>query len=322
MVFSKDTGRPRRVIERGKELDHEHRRLDSSSWLRTMGHIATLRLLRQMVRGFLTPPRKTEIHEVHRPLPDRLLVTFVGHATTLLTTAQTRLICDPFLTNFLNGFRRRETAALHEADAKDIDCILLSHAHLDRLHAHSLLRLSRRATVLVPPRCAPLVQDLGFQRVVELAPGKEHAQDGVQITAVAARHDGRRGLFDYSWRGAVGYIVKTEGATVYLAGDTAYFSGFEEIGKRLRPDLAILPIGGYQPAGQRNQHMSPLDAAQAFHDLGAKLFLPIAYGSFPIGYETLDEPREWLVRIAKDLFFEDRLVILRPGETLEVVGRS
>jgi L-ascorbate metabolism protein UlaG (beta-lactamase superfamily) len=231
------------------------------------------------------------------------------------------MICDPFFADFLSGFRRRETAAIHETDAQDIDCILLTHTHPDRLHSPSLQRLSRAATVIVPPRCAALVHRLGFHRIVELAPGKEHAQNGVLITAVAARHDGRRNWLDFTWRGAVGYIVKTEGATIYLAGDTAYFSGFEEIGKRLHPDLAILPIGGYQPHSQRNHHMSPLDAAQAFHDLGAKLLLPIAYGSFPIGYETLDEPREWLIRIAKDHLFEDRLVILRPGETLEVVGR-
>lgn len=142
------------------------------------------------------------------------------------------------------------------------------------------------------------------------------------MTAVAARHDGRRGLLDLTWRSAGGYIVKSVGASVYYAGDSAYFSGFEEIGRRLHPDVALLPIAGYEPPSLREDHMSPLDALQAFQDLGAKLLVPIGYGSFSMGYEPIDEPLAWLVHLCSQHGFADRLVVLRPGQTCQVHGRS
>ena len=68
--------------------------------------------------------------------------------------------------------------------------------------------------------------------------------------------------------------------------------------------------------------MSPLDALQAFHDLGAQLLVPIGYGSFPVGYESMDEPLDWLSRLCQERGLADRLVVLRPGESCDVHGRA
>jgi L-ascorbate metabolism protein UlaG (beta-lactamase superfamily) len=158
--------------------------------------------------------------------------------------------------------------------------------------------------------------------VVELAPGETLEHADLTATAVAARHDGRRGLFDRGWRSACGYVVKCGEATAYYAGDTAYFSGFSEIGRRLHPQVALLPIAGYQPPEQRSQHLSPLDVVHAFADLGAELLVPIGYGSFPVGYEPDDEPLAWLCQLCRERGIAGRLVVLRPGETCEVRGQS
>src|SRR5437870_11504279 len=48
--------------------------------------------------------------------------------------------------------------------------------------------------------------------------------------------------------------------SLYHAGDTAYFAGFREIGRRLAPELALLPIGAYNPPQFRNVHADPSDA--------------------------------------------------------------
>jgi L-ascorbate metabolism protein UlaG (beta-lactamase superfamily) len=167
-----------------------------------------------------------------------------------------------------------------------------------------------------------LVNGLGFARVIELAPGQSLEFADLEVTAVAARHEGARGLFDRAWRGACGYIVRSGGANVYFAGGTAYFSGFEEIGRRLHPDVALLPIAGYEPPALREGSLSPLDAVQAFADLGAKLLVPVGYGSFPLGYDPLDEPLTWLRQICADRGIMAQLAVLGHGETCLVRAGS
>lgn len=315
-------GRKGRVIERAKEIDHEHRRRLRTAAESGLARILSLRLLRMALRRLISRPRRTSPRRVVRPSPGHIAVTFIGHASVMLTTSRARILVDPYLGDFLAGIRRREAACLAAEDAGDVSLVLISHAHHDRLHLPSLRRLPRAARLIVPPRCGPLVSSLGFADVVELAPGRglEHAD--VEVTAVAARHDGRRGLWDRTWRSTCGYIVKCDDASVYYAGDTAYFSGFEEIGRRLHPDVALLPIAGYEPPVQRNDHMSPLDAVHAFQDLGAKLLVPIGYGSFPMGYEPEEQPLAWLCDVCRERGLEDRLVVLRPGETCQVHGRT
>ena len=322
MVIPSDDDWKRQVIERAKELDHEHRRRARPASASSLARILSLRLLRISMRHLFTRPVRTPAREVAHPASGHIAVTLVGHASVMLTTHRTRLLIDPFLGEFLLGVRRREAACLAKADAADTSMVLISHAHHDRLHLPTLRKLPRRGAIVVPPRCASLVHALGMGREVELAPGQSMEHEDVEITAVAARHDGRRGPIDRTWRSAVGYIVKCAGASVYYAGDTAYFSGFEEIGHRLHPDVALLPIAGYEPPSQRADHMSPLDAVQAFQDLGAKLLVPVGYGAFPLGYEHLDEPLIWLTRLCQERGLGHRLVVLRPGETCQVHGQT
>ena len=164
-------------------------------------------------------------------------------------------------------------------------------------------------------QCADLVGDLGFARVVELAVGASLQHGPVEIVAVPAHHWGTRLLGDYRRRGYCGYVIRGEGPSAYFAGDTAYFSGFTEIGRRYRPDVALLPIGAYSPPSFRQAHMSPLDAAYAFEDLRAQLFIPIHFGSFPLSYEPLDEPATWLREIVRQRGLEERVHILENGQS-------
>ena len=78
--------------------------------------------------------------------------------------------------------------------------------------------------------------------------------------------------------------------SLYHSGDTAYFNGFREIGERLHPELALLPIGAYDPPSFRAVHTSPEDAVQAFRDLGARWMIPMHYGTFKLSHEPIDEP--------------------------------
>jgi len=143
------------------------------------------------------------------------------------------------------------------------------------------------------------VRRVGLLKVEELEPGHGYRSSDVEVTAVPVRHSASRGLGDSAQRGACGYVVRTARHSIYVAGDTGYFSGFVEIGRRFRPDIVLLPISGYEPAAFREEHMSPLDAVYAFEDLGARVMIPTSYGSFPLSYEPLEAPLEWLREIMR-----------------------
>jgi L-ascorbate metabolism protein UlaG (beta-lactamase superfamily) len=102
---------------------------------------------------------------------------------------------------------------------------------------------------------------------------------------------------------------------VYHAGDTAYFEGFKEIGERLHPELALLPIGAYHPEHYRNVHTSPEDAMQAFLDLGSRCMVPMHYGTFRLSYEPMEEPLQRLRDAATKVGISDRVLVLEEGRT-------
>ncbi len=306
-----DDERQRQVFERIRELDHAHRSRARAQGQTGMGLALSLRFLRSAVAGLLRPPRRTLAKPVPLPSTGGVGITFVGHATVMLTTPQSRVLTDPFLGDFLHGLRRRESACLDPADAEDVDLIVVSHAHRDHLDRASLRRLPRTATIAVPARCEGRVADLGFADVIALEPGEEISHRDLVVTAVAARHGDAR---------ANGYVLRGAGVCTYFAGDTGYFSGFADIGRRFRPHVAVLPIAGYQPPALRDSHMSPLDAVTAFEDLGARVLIPIAYGSFQLGYEPMDEPRQWLERLCAERGHDAQLAALAHGETCRITG--
>ncbi|HEY4187608.1 MAG TPA: MBL fold metallo-hydrolase [Polyangia bacterium] len=283
------------VIERAKELDFEQR-----SRLRSVRRVTlTLSFLRLLWRRFWSRTLPAGAAPVPHPPPGAVALTRVGHATVMITTPQLRLITDPVLEHSLWGLPRARAAAVDPADLDDVGLILISHAHRDHLSLSSLARFPRGATLVVPPLCGALVSSLGFTHVVELGVGQELALGDVRIVAVPARHPGARGLLDRKRRGANGYVIRAAGRTIYFAGDTGYFAGFLEVQRRFAPDVALLPISGYQPAPFREEHLSPLDAVYAFEDLGARILIPVSYGSFQTSYEPLDEPLAWLEELAR-----------------------
>jgi len=102
---------------------------------------------------------------------------------------------------------------------------------------------------------------------------------------------------------------------------------FAEIGRRFQPDVALLPIAGYDPLELRDEHLSPLDACCAFEDLNARLLIPTSYGAFPLGYEPLDAPVAWLRDLARDRDWaradaERRVAILDPGQSVHLRMRA
>jgi len=213
------------------------------------------------------------------------------------------------LGHWVKGIKRAAPPGLTVEAMRQVDLILISHAHPDHLHRPTLGRLPRSATIVVPPGGAARASGLGFARVVELEVGQSIQDRGVDIATAPVRHGDGEDVR------ALSYVIRGDGPSVYFCGDSGYFSGFADIGARLQPDIALLPIGGYYPLSFRGQHMSPLDALYAMEDLRARIMIPIHHGAFPLSYERLDEPARWLAELVEERRLGDFVVTLAPGES-------
>ncbi|HET7185987.1 MAG TPA: MBL fold metallo-hydrolase [Terriglobales bacterium] len=263
--------------------------------------------------------------QVRKPVLARngqLGLTFIGHSSFFVQIAGRNLIIDPNFARWLFVLKRLRRPGLMIRDLPALDLVLVTHAHFDHLHRASLRalvrhtqRLHRPAPAIVIPRnVADLVSDLGFREIIELDLWSEYEHDGVSIVHTPSRHWGARIVRDMH-RGFGGYVIRSRRESLYHAGDTAYFEGFREIGERLRPDVAMLPIGAYDPPSFRNVHTSPADAVRAFLDLRARYMVPMHYGTFRLSHEPMDEPLHFLASEAKKHGIEEKVLVLQEGVT-------
>jgi L-ascorbate metabolism protein UlaG (beta-lactamase superfamily) len=266
--------------------------------------------------------------------PNELGIMFQGHSSFLLQfgggeadhQGTRNILIDPVFATRLVVLRRQRKPGVRIDDLPPIDAILLTHAHMDHLNRPTLrlvVRATRRLTgkapiAIVPTGVEDLVATLGFSEVRSLAWWQQTEVSGIRVTLTPAKHWGAR-LFADHHRLFGGYVLEDEtGHRVYHSGDTAYFDGFTEIGQRLRPQVALLPIGAYFPDHYRAVHTSPEEALQAFVDLGAERMVPMHYGTFPLGREPMDEPPMRLLEDASRRGLTDRVSILAEGETLVI----
>jgi L-ascorbate metabolism protein UlaG (beta-lactamase superfamily) len=236
------------------------------------------------VAALQTPPAPGE--------PARL--TWIGHASWLVQLDGVSLLIDPIFSESLGpGVRRHVPPALLPEQLPVIDAQLITHNHRDHLDLPSVRRVAR-----------PVVAGSGsgalFARhrldCTELGWWESTRIGAVTIHFVPSQHWSRRGLADTNDMLWGGFVIEGRAARIYHSGDTAYFQGFTEIGRRLGPlDAALLPIGAYAPAWfMSKQHMNPEEATRAFLDLGARTFVAMHWGTFQLTDEPMSEPPERL----------------------------
>jgi L-ascorbate metabolism protein UlaG (beta-lactamase superfamily) len=252
----------------------------------------------------------------------QLGVTFIGHSSFFLQIGGKNILVDPNFARWIFVLKRLRRPGLRLRDLPPIDAVLVSHAHFDHLHRPSLRTIARltrwqtgkRPAIVIPHHVRDLVSDLGFGRIIELDWWQSVLLGKLEITHVPSRHWGARIVRDMH-RGYGGYVLRNGKQSLYHAGDTAYFEGFREIGERLHPQVALLPIGAYHPASYRSVHTSPEDAVQGFVDMGARWMVPMHYGTFRLSHEPVEEPVQRLKVEAKRLGIEKRVCVLEEGVT-------
>jgi N-acyl-phosphatidylethanolamine-hydrolysing phospholipase D len=225
-------------------------------------------------------------------------VTWIGHATMLVQMDHVSFLTDPTWSSTASplaflGPRRFVPPALAFDVLPPIDFVLISHNHYDHLDIPTVRRLAATgARVLVPLKVGAMLRRAGIGQVDELDWWEARRIGDIAVHCVPSQHWSGRSIADQSTTLWGGWAVVGPTQRFYFAGDTGYFPGFAEIGRRLGPfGLAAVPIGAYEPqAMMRPVHLNPEEALQAGLDVGAEVMLGMHYGTFDLTDEPLDEP--------------------------------
>jgi L-ascorbate metabolism protein UlaG (beta-lactamase superfamily) len=217
---------------------------------------------------------------------------WVGHSTFAFRDGAELLLTDPHFGPRALVPPRHSPPGLPLAAIPAHAVAVLSHNHYDHLDRHTLARLPKSVAWRVPLGLARFVRAFGFDDVAEQDWWETTECRGFRLTLLPAQHWSRRLSQPDETTLWGSWLVESARRRLYFAGDTGFFHGFAEFGRRFPGiDVALLPIGAYEPRWfMRPVHMNPEEALIAFRELGARWLVPMHWGTFDLTDEPVNEP--------------------------------
>ncbi|OLD97858.1 MAG: hypothetical protein AUG80_09850 [Candidatus Rokubacteria bacterium 13_1_20CM_4_68_9] len=212
-------------------------------------------------------------------------LTWIGHSTFLLQIDSVNILTDPHWGDraspvMFTGPRRLVPPGMRFEDLPPIHAVIISHDHYDHLDEATVRRLNAayHPTFFVPLGIKAWLAKVGITNVVELDWWETREFRGLTLVCTPAQHS---------------------------------------FGERLGPfDVAFIPIGGYSAYERHPNHVNPEEAVQIFEDLGARLMVPMHFGTFDLNREPFREPPDRLMREALRRGLEESVALLSPGQTI------
>jgi L-ascorbate metabolism protein UlaG (beta-lactamase superfamily) len=244
--------------------------------------------------------------------PGSVALWYTGGAGYIVKSVETTMLIDPFVgpSNPPNWIRAIPPAFDPERldELGPIAAVLLTHEHGDHADPDALRPLSARseAVVVGPASCITVAQEAGYPadrcRVLE----HHHSllAGNIHVTAVP--------MHDPGAKGCNGYVLETDHIAILHAGDSLYFPGFLDLGKRWSFDAICVSVAANPPG--RGIYMDEADAARAARDAGTSMLIPQHYDLWQ-GL-TLDPQR---IAIAASWYCPDtRVVPARFGRRITI----
>ena len=259
-------------------------------------------------------------------------ITWLGHASFLIKTADVTILTDPFLSEHASpiswaGPKRFVALPIPINKLPVIDIVIVSHNHYDHLDDETVRNLKNKdkIQVVVPLGLKPFFTERGYNKVTELDWGQSTSIRGIQLTAQPAVHDSARSISDKDKTLWASWVIESSQKRILFIGDTGYSATiFNDIGdKYVSFDYAILPIGAYEPRKLLwMSHTTPKESVSIGKDVRAKTLIASHWGTISsLSDEPMFEPPIRFKKSAVESGFSDKnLWIMKVGETRELLS--
>ena len=262
------------------------------------------------------------IENTYEYLSDTVInnISFVGHGSLIVKLDGVTVLLDPFFSNRALVISKKIKIPFDFSKLPQHPVVLISHNHYDHLDAKTVKKLIKRDAVFIVPlglreffikKGAKEVHELDWWQSVSLGP--------VRYTLVPAQHWSRRIGQKANTTLWGGFMIEAS-KTIYFSGDTGYFCGFRELGKKYNIDYAIISAGAYEPRWfMYYQHMNIEEFFRAADDLKAKTIIPMHFGTISLSDEPLVYPLHAIkLYLEENPHYAGKIKSLRVGEYISV----
>jgi N-acyl-phosphatidylethanolamine-hydrolysing phospholipase D len=268
------------------------------------------------------PGLKTRIDEL---AGNEDFIAWIGHNTFLIRACGEFWLTDPMFSDRALLPKRLTPPALSLSEVNALKGrlnIVISHNHYEHLDKASLSALPDDAKVFVPLGLGAPVVGAGKKQVTEMDWWQSlDFGNGTSLICLPAQHWSRRISQRTNETLWASFLLITPNATIYFGGDSGYFIGYKEFGKKYPGiDYALIATGAYHPRWfMHYSHLDMNEALQTFQDLGAKYFIPAHWGAFQLGDEPVGYPLVDLRRIMKTSEFDpSKALVMNIGDLIRI----
>ncbi|HSV59014.1 MAG TPA: MBL fold metallo-hydrolase [Variovorax sp.] len=232
----------------------------------------------------------------------------LGHSSHLLKLRGKYWLIDPVFGPRASpvswiGPKRFHAPPMALEDVPPIEGLVLSHDHYDHLDVPTIEALKGRVQrYFVPLGVGQRLREWGVpaESIEEFDWWQEGKWGDIALTAAPAQHFSGRTLWDRNRTLWASWSLKSGDGHIFYSGDSGYFSGYKEIGKRLPGiHIALMENGAYDSYWP-GVHMSPEETVQAFQDLGARTLYLVHNSTFDLAFHGWREPLERVAAISKE----------------------
>jgi L-ascorbate metabolism protein UlaG (beta-lactamase superfamily) len=240
-------------------------------------------------------------------------LAWLGQAGFLLRCGQFRVLTDPYLSNRLArkhtgtefSHERMMPPPLNAEECQGLDLGFCTHRHGDHMDPDTLTILAKnnpRCRFVVPRAELKFALESGLaeSRLIPVTDGESmRLGDTLEFHAIAAAHETLQ-TNENGDHHFLGFVLRFGDTVIYHSGDSLVYEGLAENLRKLKIDLALLPVNGrssYLSERGIVGNMNFDEAAALCLTVGIPWLIPMHFGMFACNTVAPEELQKQIAKI-------------------------